>query len=313
MQFSSIVDEHRAVRTSAGVFDVSHMGRFELVSAQAHEQLQATLSNDLDRIAAGQAQYSLLTNETGGVVDDVIAYRRADDSYLVVGNASNRAADAERLPGANDISDDTAMIAVQGPRALELLGLELEPFRWRGAEVLGVECVAAGTGYTGESGCELICRADEVARLWESVVEAGVVPCGLGARDTLRLEVCYPLHGQELTPERDPYAAGLGWAVAQGKDFVGSEALAAIRERGPTERLVAFVMREKGLPRAGMSVVEGGHVSSGAYSPMLEIGIGLAYVASDRAEPGIELTIDIRGRNRRAAVVEKPIYRPAEE
>ena len=313
VQFTSIVEEHRAVRTGAGVFDVSHMGRFELAGADAHPRLQAALTNDLDRIAAGEAQYTLLLNESGGVVDDLIVFRRANDAYLVVGNASNRAVDAERLPGASEVSEETAMLAVQGPRALELLELDVARFSWRDAEVLGVECVAAGTGYTGELGCELICGAAEVGALWERVLERGVVPCGLGARDTLRLEVCYPLHGQDLTPERDPYAAGLGWAVAEDKAFVGSEALEAARRDGPSERLVAFVMRDKGLPRPGMEILEGGRVSSGAYSPMLELGIGLAYVSAETAEVGTELTVDIRGRSRRAVIVEKPIYRPGDD
>ena len=313
VQFSSIVDEHRAVRGSAGVFDVSHMGRFELNDVDSHERLQGVLSNDLDRIGPGQAQYTLLTNEAGGVVDDLIAYRRDDNSYLLVVNAANRERDLARLPAANDISDQTAMLAVQGPEALGRLELELESFSWREETVLGVECTVAGTGYTGEAGCELICPVQSAGELWERILERNVTPCGLGARDTLRLEVCYPLHGQEITPERDPYAAGLGWAVAVDKEFVGSDVLAAIREREPDEALVAFVMRDKGLARAGMEVLEGGIVTSGAYSPMLDVGIGLAYVPSARAAVGSELTVDIRGRQRRAAIVEKPIYRPTGE
>ena len=313
VQFSSIVDEHRAVRGSAGVFDVSHMGRFEFVDANSHTHLQERLSNDLDRIGPGQAQYTLLTNEAGGVVDDLIAYRRVSDSYLLVVNAANREADLERLPPARDISDDTAMLAVQGPESLARLDLDLDAFTWREETVLGVACVVAGTGYTGESGCELICAAETAGDLWGRILERGVTPCGLGARDTLRLEVCYPLHGQDITNERDPYSAGLGWAVAADKQFVGSDALVAIRERGLEQTLVAFVMREKGLARASMKVLEGGVVTSGAYSPMLDAGIGLAYVAVENAEPGRELTIDIRGRHRRAETVQKPIYRPEGE
>ncbi|MGI9659092.1 MAG: glycine cleavage system aminomethyltransferase GcvT [Gaiellaceae bacterium] len=313
VQFSSIVAEHRAVRSTAGVFDVSHMGRFEVDDANSHQQLQRLLSNDLDRIEPGQAQYTLLTNESGGVVDDLIAYRRDANRYLLVVNAANRDADLARLPPVKDVSEETSMLAVQGPEALQRLELEVAPFTWHEQTVLGVDCVVAGTGYTGEVGCELICAEQTVGALWERILECDVVPCGLGARDTLRLEVCYPLHGQELTPERDPYGAGLGWAVAREKEFVGSEALAAIRERGSTEVLVAFVMRDKGLARAGMPVVDGGVVTSGAYSPMLDVGVGLAYVAEERAEPGNELTVDIRGRHRRAAIVEKPIYRPTRE
>ena len=312
VQYASIVDEHRAVRTSAGVFDVSHMGRFELETPTAHDELQRHLSNDLDRIVAGEAQYTLLTNDAGGVVDDLIAYRRESDSYLLVVNAANREVDMARLPPVRDVSDETAMLAVQGPDALGLLGIELERFSWREETVVGVPCIAAGTGYTGEHGCELICQADDAGELWARVIERGVVPCGLGARDTLRLEVCYPLHGQDLTPERDPYSAGLGWAVARDKQFTGSDALATIRDAGPEEKLVAFVLRDKGLARAGMSLVGGGTVSSGAYSPMLDVGIGLAYVSAECSEPGSEVVVDIRGRHRRAVIVEKPIYRKEE-
>ena len=286
VQFGSIVDEHRAVRAFAGVFDVSHMGRFEFAGPESHASLQAVLSNDLDRIGAGEAQYTLLTNEAGGVVDDLIAYRRADDGYLLVVNAANRDADVARLPAACDISEETAMVAVQGPDALERLELELERFSWREETVLGVPCTVAGTGYTGESGCELICAGDDAALLWERILGRDVTPCGLGARDTLRLEVCYPLHGQDISADRDPFSAGLGWAVAREKEFVGSAALAAMREHGADEELVAFVMQDKGIPRAGMTLVGGGAVTSGAYSPMLDVGIGLAYVSSERAEPG---------------------------
>ena len=313
VQFDSIVDEHRAVRGSAGVFDVSHMGRFEFSEPDSHTRLQGVLSNDLDRIGAGEAQYTLLTNDAGGVVDDLIAYRRAEGGYLLVVNAANRDVDLARLPAAHDISDETAMLAVQGPDALRLLELELERFVWRDETVLGVECTAAGTGYTGESGCELICSADSAGSLWERILERGVTPCGLGARDTLRLEVCYPLHGADISPERDPFSAGLGWAVAAEKEFVGSDALAAMRERCPEEKLVAFVMQDKGIARTGMPVVGGGTVTSGGYSPMLDVGIGLAYVPSERADSGSELVVDIRGRHRGAVVVEKPIYPPGEE
>ena len=312
VQFSSIIEEHRAVRASAGVFDVSHMGRLELDGPGAHAELQGKLSNDLDRIAAGQAQYTLLTSGSGGVVDDLIAYRR-DGGYSLVVNAANTDKVLARLPGARNVTGETAMLAVQGPEALSRLELELDRFTWRADHVLGVRCIVAGTGYTGESGCELICATTDAVELWERITERGILPCGLGARDTLRLEACYPLHGQDLSPERDPYSAGLGWAVASDKTFVGSDALAAIREQGPSERLVAFVMREKGVPRAGMTLVGGGTVTSGGHSPILDVGIGLAYVASDGAEPGAELVVDIRGRQRRAAVVEKPIYRVEKE
>jgi aminomethyltransferase len=314
VQFASIVDEHRAVRNSAGVFDVSHMGRFDVSGSGAHEFLQGRLSNDLDRIGPGEAQYTLLTNEAGGVVDDLIAYRRADDTYLVVVNAANREVDLGSLGDiVADHSDDSGMLAVQGPEALSRLGIEIERLHWREDEVLGVPCLIAGTGYTGEQGCELICTSGDLVTLWDAIVSRGVTPCGLGARDTLRLEVCYPLHGQDISEERDPYSAGLGWAVASTKTFTGSDALAAARKRGPHEKLVAFVMREKGIPRAGMSLVNQGTVTSGAYSPSLDVGIGLAYVPVGDAGTGQEIVVDIRGRHRRALIVDMPIYRSPKE
>jgi aminomethyltransferase len=307
VQYGSIVDEHRAVRERAGVFDVSHMGQLELAGPWAHEYLQARLSNDLDRIDAGHAQYTLLTNERGGVVDDLIAYRR-EEGYLLVVNAANVEADADALAEARDVSDGFAMLAVQGPEALGLLGTDVAPFRFREERVLGVDCVLCGTGYTGERGCELLCTPGDAPALWDRVLERGAVPCGLGARDTLRLEACYPLHGQDLTPDRTPIEAGLGWACALRKEFPGVEALRGQEAEGPAERLVAFVMEEKAIPRSGMAVEEGGVVTSGGWSPMLDRGIGLAYVAAGLAEPGTALTIDVRGRARAARAVAKPIY-----
>jgi aminomethyltransferase len=307
VQYSSILEEHRAVREWAGVFDVSHMGQLEAVGPGAHEYLQGRLSNDLDRIGAGQAQYTLLTNERGGVDDDLIAYRR-EDGYLLVVNAANVEHDAAELSGARDVSARFAMLAVQGPSALELLGVDVEPFTFREADVLGVSCLLCGTGYTGERGCELMCSPDAAPELWDRILARGVVPCGLGARDTLRLEACYPLHGQDLTPERTPIEAGLGWACALDKDFPGVEVLRRQREEGPAERLVAFVMKEKAIPRPGMAVLEGGVVTSGGFSPVLEQGIGMAYVPAALAVPETRITVDLRGRPRAARVVEKPIY-----
>jgi aminomethyltransferase len=311
VQYRSIVEEHRAVRARAGVFDVSHMGQLELRGPGAHAALQARLSNDLDRIGPGEAQYTLLTNERGGVIDDLIAYRR-DDGYLLVVNAANVEADAAAIPQASDVSARWAMLAVQGPEALSLLELELARFTFREARVLGVDCVACGTGYTGEPGCELLCAPQDAPALWERILARGIVPCGLGARDTLRLEACYPLHGRDLTPDRTPIQAGLAWACALHKDFPGVEILRRERAEGPAERLVAFVMEERAIPRTGMAVAEGGVVTSGGFSPLLEQGIGLAYVASALAQPGTALTIDVRGRARRARVVRKPIYQRKE-
>jgi aminomethyltransferase len=313
VQYTSIGDEHRAVRTGAGVFDVSHMGQLKLAGAGAREYLQARLSNDLDRVGAGQAQYTLLTNERGGIVDDLIAYRHGDDDYLLIVNASNVEADHGVLSESENVSSEWALLAVQGPEALERLGVEIEPFTFReDLDVLGVSCLAAGTGYTGERGCELGCRPDDAPRLWDAIVSSGVTPCGLGARDTLRLEVCYPLHGNDIAPERTPIEAGLGWACALDKEFTGVEALRRQKEEGPEEKLVAFVMEDPGIPRTGMRIEEGGEVTSGTLSPTLGKSIGLAYVAATRSDPGTEITVDMRGRPRGARIVKKPFYRREE-
>jgi aminomethyltransferase len=309
VQYTSIREEHRAVRTSAGVFDVSHMGQLDLAGAGAHEYLQGRLSNDLDRIDDGRAQYTLLTNDRGGIVDDLIAYRRGHDDYLLVVNASNVEPDHEVLSDTSDVSTDWALLAVQGPQALDRLGIEVGPFTFREDEVLGVGCLVAGTGYTGERGCELGCAPDDAHRLWDAVLEQGVVPCGLGARDTLRLEVCYPLHGNDISPARTPIEAGLGWACALDKEFTGVDVLRRQKDTGPEERLVAFVMQEQGIPRQGMKIQEGGEVTSGTLSPMLDQGIGMGYVVAALAEPDTDITVDVRGRPRRARIVKKPIYR----
>jgi len=313
VQYSSIGDEHRAVRTRAGVFDVSHMGELRIAGDGAREYLQARLSNDLDRIGSGQAQYTLLTNDRGGVVDDLIAYRRGDDDYLLVVNAANLDVDRSALSQAEDVSDEWAYLAVQGPEALDRLEVEIEPFAFReDVDVLGVPCLVAGTGYTGERGCELGCPPEDAVRLWDAILGRGIEPCGLGARDTLRLEVCYPLHGNDISPERTPIEAGLGWACALDKAFTGVEVLRREKEDGPAEKLVAFLMEDPGIPRAGMPIAEGGEVTSGTLSPSLEVGIGLGYVPAGLAEPGSVITIDLRGRPRRARIVRKPFYQREE-
>jgi aminomethyltransferase len=313
VQYTSIAEEHRAVRTGAGVFDVSHMGQLQLAGDGARAYLQERLSNDLDRIDAGQAQYTLLTNGNGGIVDDLIAYRRDDDDFLLVVNAAGAEGDHAALSQTDDVSDEWAFLAVQGPEALPRLGLAIEPFAFREhVDVLGVRCLVAGTGYTGERGCELGCAPGEAPALWDAILERGVAPCGLGARDTLRLEVCYPLHGNDITPERTPIEAGLGWACVLDKEFTGVETLRRQKVSGPAEKLVAFVMEDRGIPRPGMGIAEGGEVTSGTLSPMLGVGIGLADVPAAFATPGVEITIDLRGRPRRARIVRKPFYKREE-
>jgi len=316
VQYEGVIAEHRAVRRDCGVFDVSHMGELHVEGPKAREFLHGVLSNDLERLADADAQYSLLTNERGGIVDDLIVYRVDPGHFLVVCNASNREPvyawlkDREiRGSDVRDASDDYALLAVQGPRAIERLGLpEAKPFTHAMGSVGGVEVMIARTGYTGEDGCELMCAAEDAVELWDSVVEAGAVPCGLGARDTLRLEVCYPLHGNDITPETDAISAGLGWTCALDKDFTGAEELRRIKAVGPARKLVAFVMEEKAVPRNGMAIAGGGDVTSGTHSPMLDRGIGMGYVPAGSAAPGTELAIDVRGKVRRATVVSKPIY-----
>jgi glycine cleavage system T protein (aminomethyltransferase) len=320
VQYEGVIVEHRAVRRDAGAFDVSHMGELEVEGPRATELLQSALSNDLGRIEPGQAQYTLLTNEQGGIIDDLIVYRLDPFRYLLIVNASNREAAYEwlkdrELRGSDvrDVSDEYGLIAVQGPRALERLGLDPAPaFTFAEGAVGGVTCMVNRTGYTGEQGVELMAMADEAGELWDAVLERGVAPCGLGARDSLRLEVCYPLHGNDIGPDTDAISAGLGWACALDKEFTGVEELRRIKDEGPERRLVAFVMEERAVPRQGMPIVEGGEVTSGTHSPMLDVGIGLGYVPAGLAQPGTELTIDVRGRHRRARTVEKPIYKREE-
>jgi aminomethyltransferase len=320
VQYEGVSQEHRAVRRHAGVFDVSHMGELEVEGPRAAELLQATLSNDLARMGPGEAQYTLLTNERGGIVDDLIVYALDQYRYLLIVNASNREnafrwlKDRE-LPGSDvrDVSGDYALLAVQGPRAIERLGLpQARPFTFAEGELGGVPCMVNRTGYTGEDGCELLAMAEDAPQLWDTVLERGIVPCGLGARDTLRLEVCYPLHGNDITPETDAISAGLGWCCDLDKEFTGAQELREIKVRGPARKLVPFVMEERAVPRQGMPIEGGGEVTSGTHSPMLDRGIGLGYVPPDSAGQETDITIDVRGRPRRARVVKKPIYKREE-
>ncbi len=316
VQYEGVIPEHLAVRRGRGVFDVSHMGQIHVEGPKQAELLQSLLSNDLSRLGDGQAQYTLLTNSSGGIVDDLIAYRLGPFHTLLVVNAGNRAAAYEwikereiRGSEVRDASDDYALLAVQGPTSVAALGLsDAPPFTHAMGEVLGVEVMICRTGYTGEAGVELMCAADDAVELWDAVVGAGTTPCGLGARDTLRLEVCYPLHGNDIDADTDAISAGLGWTCALEKDFSGVAELRRIAEHGPARKLVAFVMDEKAVPRQGMPIVGGGEVTSGTHSPMLDVGIGMGYVPSASSAPGTELVIDVRGRPKRAHVVKKPIY-----
>jgi aminomethyltransferase len=320
VQYEGVIAEHRAVREDCGAFDVSHMGELEVDGPRAKELLQSLLSNDVDKIQAGQAQYTLLTNDSGGIVDDLIVYRLDDHRFLLVVNAANTSADYEwikerEVAGSDvrDVSDEYGLIAVQGPRSVERLGLPEAPaFTFAEAELAGVPCMVNRTGYTGELGVELLVMADDAAALWEHVLDRGATPCGLGARDTLRLEVCYPLHGSDIDQGTDAISAGLGWTCSLEKEFTGVDVLRRIKEEGPAERLAAFVMDEPAVPRAGMDIVEGGRVTSGTHSPMLDHGIGMGYVPASIASPGEKIRIDVRGKQRGAHVVQKPIYKREE-
>jgi aminomethyltransferase len=317
VQYTGVIPEHLAVRTDAGAFDVSHMGQLHVEGPMTAEFLQAMLSNDVDRLSDGEAQYTLLTNERGGIVDDLIVYRMSHGHYLLVVNAGNRE-DAYawlkerevRGTEVRDASDEYALVAVQGPRSLERLCLEDAPaFTHAMGEVDGIELMVCRTGYTGEKGVELLCADDDAVALWDAVLAREVVPAGLGARDTLRLEVCYPLHGNDITEDTDAISAGLAWTCALDTDFTGADVLRGIEEEGPARRLVAFVMEERAIPRPAMPIEGGGEVTSGTQSPSLDVGIGMGYVPAAQAVPDTALVIDVRGKPRRARVVRKPIYR----
>jgi aminomethyltransferase len=326
VSYEGIREEHSAVRTHAGMFDVSHMGEVEVEGPGALEYLQLVLSNDVARVEIGGAQYSCLCNEAGGVIDDLFLYRLGGDRYLIVTNAANHGTDLAWLGrwsrgfdvAVRDVADRYAMLAVQGPHARDVvsraLRVELPPRLRAGHLRIGRRpALACGTGYTGEDGVELLIDPEVAPPIWVELLEAGVVPCGLGARDTLRLEVCFPLHGHEITTERTPIEAGLGWCCQEETGFLGSEAVAIARAEGTPEKLVAFLIEGQGIPRDGNPVLAGGEpvgvVTSGTYSPSLEVGAGMAYVRAELAGPGTEIEIDVRGKHRPARVASKPLYR----
>ena len=322
VQYEGIRQEHIAVRTSAGVFDVSHMGEIETSGPQAEELLQHLLSNDVSRIAERGAQYSVLCREDGGVLDDLFTYRLGEDRFLTVTNASNHERDLAWFrrhasgydAAVTDALDDWAMLAVQGPdarAAVERLAEGELPARMRTAElrVAGVDCLVCGTGYTGEDGVELMVAPEGAGAVWEALLGEGVVPVGLGARDTLRLEACFHLYGNDLSEERNPIEAGLGWCCKLDTGFIGADAL---RDVEPEQTLVPFAFTGPGIPRQDNPVRSEhgeGVVTSGSLSPCLETGIGMAYVPVADAAPGTELEVDVRGKPRAAEVREKPLYR----
>ena len=326
VQYEGVRQEHLAVRTGAGVFDVSHMGEIRTTGADAERFLQGILSNDVTKIAENGAQYSVLCREDGGVLDDLFTYRFSEGGggFLTVTNASNHEQDlawfqehASRFDGDLQVDDahaEFAMLALQGPNARATLrevldGDEPERMRWTLATVAGVpEVGVCGTGYTGEDGVELLIPPDGAAAVWDALLERGVLPAGLGARDTLRLEVCFHLYGNDLSLERNPSEAGLGWCCKLDTGFIGAEAL---RDAEPEQTLAPFAFTGPGIPRQGNPVhTEGGEgvVTSGTMSPCLDVGIGMAYLPRAAAEPGTAIEVDVRGKPRAAEVRKKPLY-----
>jgi aminomethyltransferase len=328
VQYAGVREEHLAVRERCGLFDVSHMGEIETRGPGALGLLQRLLSNDVAAIEVGGAQYSVLCREDGGVLDDLFTYRLDEDRYLTVTNAANherdlawfreQAADFDAEVG--DRLDAYAMLAVQGPDARGIVaGLidgELPPRMHAAplaltAELGGAEALVCGTGYTGEDGVEVLVEPASAPPLWGALLAAGATPAGLGARDTLRLEVCFHLYGNDLSTDRNPIEAGLGWCCKEATGFIGSDLVAEARAEGTPEKLAPFALTERGIPRQGNAVLAAGEaagvVTSGSFSPCLERGIGMGYVRADLAEPGTEVEIDVRGRRRAARIEKRPL------
>jgi aminomethyltransferase len=336
LQYQGIIKEHRTVRSAVGLFDVSHMGEVGLRGPRAAEAVQRLVTNAVGKLVDGAAMYTVMCYPDGGIVDDCIVYRRGVEDFLVIVNAANTSKDlawtretAGTLATVVDESEATALIAVQGPRAVGLVsrlaGQDLAPvprFHFARVAVAGAACLAARTGYTGEDGFELACAAREAPGLWAALLDAGridgVAPIGLGARDTLRLEARLCLYGNDIDQTTTPYEAGLGWVVKlEAGDFVGREALVRQKAAGVTRSLVGFRIDERGIARHGYPVVDRarpagdqqiGVVTSGTSGISVAGAIGLAYVPSARAAPGGELTIDCRGRDVSARIVKGPFY-----
>lgn len=339
VQYEGVIAEHNTVRTKAGLFDLCHMGQFLVTGPDALEFLQYTTTNDLSTLEPGQAKYTLLSNPDGGVIDDIIVYRNpeGEEGYVACMNAANAAADVDwwNKQGAErsdlnvtleNISPKTGMIAIQGPIAQSVVAKitdknldEIVDFTWDNAVIAGVATKTARTGYTGEDGFEFYADRDKIATIWDALLEAGkddgLVPVGLGARDTLRLEARMPLYGQELGMDISPYEAGLGWAVNLKKgDFIGRDAMAAVKEAKPSRKSVGFKYLGKGgAPRTGYPVsVDGeevGEVTSGTKSPTLGENIGLALIKSEFAGVGKELAVIVRGKPVQAVQVKTPFYK----
>lgn len=334
VQYTGILEEHKAVREAAGLFDLSHMGEFYVEGPGAYDYLNNLLSNKLAKLMAGRAQYNLLLNEAGGVVDDLLVYKMRDELYMVVVNAANIQKDWEwfqkYLPSAGvkltNASDDTALIAIQGPKSVEILAKatstnlgEMKFYSFQEGKVYGKPALISATGYTGEKGFELYISPEDAAEIWNSLLDAGaesgLVPVGLGARDTLRLELAYSLYGNELTDETTPWEAGLDWTVNMDKDFVGKQALVEQAKDGAKRRLVGFKLIGKGVPRHGYEILDQsseviGQVTSGSVSPTLGVPIGLGYVAISQAGLGQHIWVKVRDKMVEAEQVRPPFVLP---
>ena len=327
VQYTGVMAEVKAVREAVGLFDVSHMGRAYLEGEQAGAFLDFLTVNSVGKLTDGQGQYSLMCYEDGGVVDDIIIYRVTETRYTIIFNAGNRDKDLawmhEKLTGYSatltDVSDETALIAVQGPKAIALLGegiAVLPRFGIGETTVAGISVTACRTGYTGEDGAELICAANQSAALWEALIGAGAVACGLGARDALRLEAALPLYGHEMDETVNPYEARLGWVVKLDKsaNFIGKSALQAVRAAGPLKKCVGITLEGKGIPREGYPVCapDGepvGHITSGTFSPTVNRGIAMARIESAYTKIGTALEVEIRGARHAATVAPLPFYK----
>ena len=334
VSYEGVNAEHQTVRASVGVFDVSHMGEFLIEGPNALDLIQKVSSNDAAKLEVGQAQYSCLPNETGGIVDDLIIYRVKEESYLLVVNASNIQKDWDHISGYNktigaamrDLSQEYSLLAIQGPKAAEamqsLSSVDLNgiPFyRFVVGDFADIPYVIiSATGYTGSGGFEIYCKNSEVEQIWEKVLQAGadfgIKPIGLAARDTLRLEMGYCLYGNDIDDTTSPLEGGLGWITKFNKDFVASELLAQQKEKGVQKRLIGFELNERGIPRKDYPIASAagevvGRVTSGTMSPSLGKGIGLGYVPVELAKPGTEIFIQIRKKNLAATVVKPPFYK----
>ena len=333
VQYAGIIEEHRTVRRAVGVFDVSHMGEFEIEGPGAVPVLQRLTTNDVGALAVGQVQYSLLCYPEGGIVDDLTLYRLEDNRFMMTVNAGNIDKDWAWVTGQGhgdarwrNISAETALLAVQGPRAESLVGRlsdvnvpAIGYYRFQRGRVAGVPTIISRTGYTGEDGFELYVGAGDVERLWQTLLETGkgdgIVPVGLGARDTLRLEVKYALYGNDIDQTTNPIEAGLGWVVKLAKgDFIGRPPIERVKADGPRRKLVGFEMVDRAVARHGYRIVKGGAeigtVTSGSYGPQVDRYIGVGYVPTAHSKVGDEIEVEVRGKPQRARVVQTPFYPP---